>query len=915
MLSEATEPIEEIPEEHRWLIALLAVERCVSANSRREAFTPDLASLLTHAKIPSYSDKMRYKLAGDIKAVLMGTLMSEDSQEADDGEGEGSSSGAVKNKDKLPVESITHVLSLVVERVNHGLDASASTSSSTNSITAATAARLQQASSDKDKATTVSVPASLQLWRHEIKADVLSTLPLPAELKTKLETRRAEREKAREQATALFLSLDAFEQDVLLLGKKKAEAFRKAHPEVYSAQAASDEPIDLVDSDAEETLVGQPSSSATALNSRRNSASPVNKRTTASTSPSASSASSPSKTPSKGKESKTPKSNEKSAEKSKAKTEADAAKRAEQEEKAKVREQKRLEKEAEDKIKAEKKAEREAKKREREEEKRLKEEAEQREREKKEQKAQKVASFMGSFFKKQESPATAKDGNAVASGSGTSGALSRRTPELHKSDYERCFFPCEIPNLAPISRFDAQKSSKDATALLNSEMEKSPAALLAEYHKGLSFPLRQRRARPAASRKGFHPETSVREVMHLVRESDILGQAEAEKAKEGLAKLQSRRKIPIKLLQFNTDRRPGWYGELPTRPCSLMFISPERRAHTHPHTGTWTRGTNIISARKPLAQDSVQLNYSVDSADEWEEEGEGEDLMDDDDAEDAFSSDEDSDMDDWLEDDLHLDPSELGSEDDDEDEDDDVVVVDGSPVKMTKVPESSTAAAAAQLRKDKVRAAMLAGAGAHKSRAQRQDMNKKKKKGKKRVLGRRFTAKLIPFSSGPHWEVQLGQAVIPAFQPYSIEFLNDAHAGINPFTFDAHAEALAAKAAAALAAKQAAAQAAKQAALEAAIAAGATPEAAAEAAEAVGKKSGKAAFPDEHTAAFIKALEGLEEGRRKQRQLIVALVHEELNKIPNVSITKGAVDGKLSEVAERKKGVWQVKEDYRTSIE
>lgn len=90
----------------------------------------------------------------------------------------------------------------------------------------------------------------------------------------------------------------------------------------------------------------------------------------------------------------------------------------------------------------------------------------------------------------------------------------------------------------------------------------SPAELLSQYQSKLSYPLQQRRARQAASsRKGFHPETSVREVMHLVRESDVLGEVAAENAKMGLEKLQSRRSVPIKLLQFHSDRRPGWYGE------------------------------------------------------------------------------------------------------------------------------------------------------------------------------------------------------------------------------------------------------------------------------------------------------------------------------------------------------------------
>ena len=114
--------------------------------------------------------------------------------------------------------------------------------------------------------------------------------------------------------------------------------------------------------------------------------------------------------------------------------------------------------------------------------------------------------------------------------------------------------------MAPINKWN-RDLNRDISEEVGSASQ-TPAALLSEYHSNLSYPLRQRRARlTTTSRKGFHPETSVREIMHLVRESDVLGEVAAENAKKGLEKLQSRRSVPIKLLQFHSDRRPGWYGE------------------------------------------------------------------------------------------------------------------------------------------------------------------------------------------------------------------------------------------------------------------------------------------------------------------------------------------------------------------
>ncbi|KAG7300299.1 hypothetical protein JYU34_015887 [Plutella xylostella] len=62
-----------------------------------------------------------------------------------------------------------------------------------------------------------------------------------------------------------------------------------------------------------------------------------------------------------------------------------------------------------------------------------------------------------------------------------------------------------------------------------------------------------------------------------------------------------REKLRPKLLSFHENRRP-------------------------PYWGTWRKRSGAVGPRTPFAQDQKLLDYSVDSADEWEEEAEGESI-------------------------------------------------------------------------------------------------------------------------------------------------------------------------------------------------------------------------------------------------------------------------------------------------
>lgn len=167
--------------------------------------------------------------------------------------------------------------------------------------------------------------------------------------------------------------------------------------------------------------------------------------------------------------------------------------------------------------------------------------------------------------------------------------------------------------------------------------------------------------------------------------------------------------------------------------------------------GTWTRSTNLIGPRTPLGQDPVSLDYTLDSDAEWEEadQVDGDDVMSADGREEdgMTQSEDDSDLDDWLEDDLEMEEVE---------EDDEVVEVDaaGAVLQWSGVFKQPAAPSLAPI----------------------PNMLKPKKKVPK-PFGRRFESKLVPFQTGPHWETAVGESAFDNFDPYRIELLNGMYNG------------------------------------------------------------------------------------------------------------------------------------------
>lgn len=191
-------------------------------------------------------------------------------------------------------------------------------------------------------------------------------------------------------------------------------------------------------------------------------------------------------------------------------------------------------------------------------------------------------------------------------------------------------------------------------------------------------------------------------------EAEVTG--DDDKVRALLALLRDRRAIPAKVLIFEEDARPGYFG-------------------------TWTRSSHAVGPRTPFTRDVLALDYSYDSAEEWEgeEEAGGDDVVEDAEEEDAGDGDDDSDMDEWLVDDEEA--EDPGTPVDEREESPDLMLVDVAyaPAKRKSAPESG-------------------------------------KQGKKRKV----VVPLVPFTKGPCWESTVGLCTYEPFDSYRIELFNGA---------------------------------------------------------------------------------------------------------------------------------------------
>uniref|UniRef100_V5F0K6 Chromatin assembly factor 1 subunit A dimerization domain-containing protein n=2 Tax=Kalmanozyma brasiliensis (strain GHG001) TaxID=1365824 RepID=V5F0K6_KALBG len=656
------------------------------------------------AKLTQESDKSLVELAKSIRSRLM--------PEAEFGSSDSEMSAASSSsRSKLTLPSIQAAINAVAERKNYGIDSSDVPSHSS--------------ASTSEEAPIV--PAPLQLWRWE----VTDLAMLPAEFLDKFTERRSDRESARIQAQQIFSSLKQEERQALLdkgvkskisatVAADKSSATTNTPPKASKMKAtaagtSASQPISI-DDDMDDGAVADterdaaPLSTPVASHKRKSSSSASTPQPSAKRSGAAGEASTPSASSSPKDKRKVKEPVELSPEKQKEKEEKEAAKA----ERLRAKEAKRLEREA------------------KEQEKQKAKEAKEAELKKVEDAKKRQANFLTSFVKKAapKSPSKPAAGAAVASSSAAAGKAAETI-----SDFDRTFLPCQYKDLAPINRFASPAGAPKVPQLGQADLSRDE--MLSQFLTRSSVLKGSTASNVPRRRKGVHPPVSVREIKRVVTESDVLGGNAQEQAEKALETLQDRNKVQLKLLQFESDRRPGWYG-------------------------TWTKSTNLIGPRCPLGQDPVSLDYSYDSDADWEEMGqvEGEDVQEGEEKEDdsVMDEDEDSEMDDWLVDDLEVEEEEeqrLAAMD----VDDEIVEVDAKGLPVPPAPVTT-------------------------------NLLHPKKKKKVKLLGRRFDAKLVPFSSGPHWEAELGKCDYDLFSSYRIELLNDACFGLNPFTFSSVVEAV-----------------------------------------------------------------------------------------------------------------------------
>jgi len=249
------------------------------------------------------------------------------------------------------------------------------------------------------------------------------------------------------------------------------------------------------------------------------------------------------------------------------------------------------------------------------------------------------------------------------------------------------------------------KGLRTAVSLLRSDLNSSYADRLKSALLSLrsSFGGSHFRHRSTVSPrlKTYYPIT-VRDLMSQLTEAEVAGDISCVRSYSN--ELNSLTVFPRKVLIFREDFRPGYFG-------------------------TWTRNSATIGPRCPFAKDLAVFDYGYDSAEEWEEEGEADDVVDDGEEEDGEIEDPDSDLDSWLVD----------------DDDDDVQPPSHESSPPLSLPEFYVS-----------------------------PPPKRKSNGEERKLGkkRKVVVPLLPFAKGPCWETPVTWCENDLFKPYQIRLFN-----------------------------------------------------------------------------------------------------------------------------------------------
>ncbi|GAA6020087.1 hypothetical protein JCM11491_006391 [Sporobolomyces phaffii] len=628
-------------------------------------------------------------------SILVNMSVDEDSQDAADQEVEDDKAKKDKILDRIDVDSLKQTIESLAVRTNYGL-------------------AVEDLNDGQLPGGLSAIPASLQFWVWEVQDSTL----LSPELVSKYEKRRAERVEIKRSVLELFGTLSEEDQVALLSSKKGSDKGATATKDVKGKGKAS----------ARVEGKGKGKAKSNGAEGGETSGADEKSEQTKDGKP---------KVARKKKEL----TEEEKAEKEE-KLRIKAEKEAEKEEKRKEREAKKAAKAEKDALEEEKKAQK------------RKEKEEKRQADEKKQAALKSQkNLMSSFFGKTSpnpsssaspSAGTSKSAIAAPSSASKSGPSNSPAP-LDKGkpsgDFAKVFHPFTIRpgvKVAPVNRFN-KGGKKNATVEIDSvdslTLKDSLAAFVSSVPKRRIPPYNPYPCPPFA----------VRQLVVGINDSTLTSQD----ASGFYEILKDRQKVPVKLLKFREDVRPGYVG-------------------------TWSKTSKVVTPRTPFGRDGALLNYEMDSECEWEEEpddpdaenvgSDGEMSHDENDDDDAGSE-----ADSWLADDDEIEyeagyeadgdivmmdadarRKPIGGGDHGDDDDDDVIVVEGEKEKKERL--------------------------------------RKKKKMEEKQKKKKAAEPLLPFVKGPVWEdvASLGNGsstTEPAFVSFKTRFLNDCSFGINPLTY------------------------------------------------------------------------------------------------------------------------------------
>ncbi|GAA6061779.1 hypothetical protein JCM10212_001385 [Sporobolomyces blumeae] len=645
---------------------------------------------------------IRNSLAGSI-AENMSAM--QDSQDADGDDGGDGAKEADSEKlkadltERIDIDSLRKIIESLADRTNYGLDV--------------------EDLPDKSLPAGVStISSGLQLWAWEVKDLSL----LSQDLVSKYERRRTERQEIKKATIDLFTSLSPEDQVTLLKSKKGGRASNAAAAESSSTPSGGSKGTKKA---AKTTSDAKGKANAKGKGKARED---DGGETGTEAHEEQEEGEGGSEAKGKGKAGGSSGGIEK-------KPRAKKVKELTEEEKA--------EKEEKARIKAEKEAEKEEKRKEREAKRALKAEKDAIEEEKKAQKKQaedkrqaalkSQKNLMSSFFVK-TSPTPGADKSASPSASGSTPASAKKNASSAEGDFARVFHPFTVRpgvEVAPINRF-AKKARKVVEVEVDGDEDLTREAALRSLASTIKKTVPKRRIPPYNPYPA--PAVSVREAVVAINDSALTSQD----ASAYYALLKDREKVPVKLLKFHQDIRPGYVG-------------------------TWSKTSKVVTPRTPFGRDGALLNYEHDSEAEWEDEA------DDPDAENVgsggeMSDDEDdnvSEVDSWL------------ADDDDEieydegyDPDGDIVMMDAEGRPGRGEDDDIISVESEKDKRDRVKR--------EKERKKKQDDKAKKKKA---------VVQLMVIAKGPAWEDPDGETTEPAFRSMKIRFLNDCSLGLDPFTY------------------------------------------------------------------------------------------------------------------------------------